>query len=264
MQSATLNGLEIHYEVSGPADGPTIVFSNSLGTDFRVWSRLLPRLGDQFRFVRYDKRGHGLSDPRPSPYRMEDHIGDLSALMDHLEIGPAIICGLSVGGIIAQGLAAGRPDLVRALVLCDTAHKIGTAEMWNDRIAAVEQGGIEALADGILERWFSKAARQKGPAEIAIWRNMLVRTPAHGYMGTSAAIRDTDFTELAKTIAVPTLCAGGSEDGSTPPELMRELTALIPGAGFVLIEGAGHLPCVEKPEALAQAMRAFFAENGLA
>jgi len=267
MRFATANGIVLHHRVDEP-DGtieiaPTLVFSNSLGTDYRIWDRLAGLIGPRFRLVRYDKRGHGLSDAPPGPYKLDDHIADLAALLDHLGIGPAIVVGLSVGGMIAQGLSAARPDLVKALVLCNTAHKIATPEIWNERIAAVREGGIAAISEATLERWFSRAFHTERAQELAGWRHMLTRTPAEGYLATSAAIRDTDLTAAAQAISVPTLCVGGSEDGSTPPDLVRSLAALIPGAGFEVIEGAGHLPCIEKPDALASLTTGFFDKASL-
>lgn len=257
------NGLHLHYDERGPSDGPALVFANSLGTDFRIWDRLAAAFEGRFRVVVYDKRGHGLSDAPDAPYRMDDHVADLAALLDGLGVADAIVCGVSVGGMIAQGLAAARPDLVRALVLCDTGHVIGTKDSWDDRIAAIREGGIAVLAEAILERWFSASFRAERPAELAGWRHMLTRTPLEGYAGTCAAIRDADLTEGARSLAMPTLCVCGSEDGATPPELVQSLAALIPGARYAPVEGAGHLPCIEAPEALAGLMNDFFKEADL-
>lgn len=271
MKFAKINGIVMHYDDHNPGRNlgpvPTLVFSNSLGTDFRIWDRLVGHLGTlierPMRIVRYDKRGHGLTEAPDDPYVMEDHVGDLAALLDHLEIEQAVICGLSVGGIIAQGLSEKYPRRVSGLVLNDTAHKIGPPAMWDERIAKVRDGGIESIAEAILERWFSRDLHSNNPEELMGWRNMLVRTPAAGYLGTAAAIRDSDMTEAAKAIAVPTLCVVGDEDGSTPPGLMRELTALIPGARLEVIEGAGHLPCIEKPDVHANLVAGFLKENAL-
>jgi 3-oxoadipate enol-lactonase len=267
MQVAAVNGTHIHYRDTDPGRGnpggarPVLVFSNSLGTDFRIWDRVIARLGDRYRIITYDKRGHGLSDGAPAPYKMSDHVEDLAGLLNRLGVEDAIICGLSVGGLIAQGLAAAHPALVSRLILCDTAHKIGTADLWNERIAAVETGGIEALADGVLERWFSADFRASKTAELSAWRNLLVRTTADGYAGTCAAIRDADFTESSAKLDVPTLCICGSEDGATTPDLVRSTAELIPGARFELIEGAGHLPCIEAPDAVANLILEFTAET---
>lgn len=268
MDFRALNGVVLHVEDLGPADRPALVFANSLGTDFRIWDDVVARLAEHFRIVLYDKRGHGLSESGASPYTIADHAGDLAALLDDLAIGGAngenaIVCGLSVGGLIAQGLYASRPELVSGLILCDTAHRIGTAEAWAERMAAIEQGGIASIADAILERWFTQAFRESDPAALAGWRAMLTRTPLEGYLGTCAALRDADFTEEAREIAVPTLCVVGAEDGATPPDLMRQTADLIPNARYEVIAGAGHLPCIEQPQVLAELILDFTQENGL-
>ncbi|MEK1928232.1 MAG: 3-oxoadipate enol-lactonase [Pararhizobium sp.] len=258
MQFARINDVSIHYQLIGaPADKPVIVFSNSLGTDFRIWRDVIVRFAGDFAIVLYDKRGHGLSDIGDVPYSVDLHAADLAGLLDLLSVRQAIICGLSVGGLIAQGLYATRPDLVRALILCDTAHKIGTVESWDTRIATVEQNGIGSIADGVLEKWFTPAFRRPENNAYHGYRNMLVRQPATGYAGTCAAIRDADFTEAAKRIAVPTLCIVGDQDGSTPPDLVLSTAKLIPGARYEVIRDAGHIPCVEQPEALTAVLRAF-------
>ena len=145
-------------------------------------------LADDYRLVFYDKRGHGLSEATPAPYALTDHVGDLTALLDHLGIKSATIVGLSVGGMIAQGLAALRPDLVERLVLSDTAHKIGSDELWNARIDAVTNGGIASISDQILERWFTPAYRDPGNADFVGYSAMLERTTVDGYAGTHGSI----------------------------------------------------------------------------
>src|SRR6187455_2457740 len=136
MQLATINGINIHFEDSGERERPAIVFINALATDLRIWDKILPAFRPAHRTVRYDKRGHGLSDATDAPYRIDsDHAADLIALLDQLGIHDAVLCGVSVGGLIAQSVYAARPDLVRAMVICCTAHKIGNAELWNSRIA---------------------------------------------------------------------------------------------------------------------------------
>lgn len=262
MQAARVNGINIHYAIDGPQAAPPIVFANSLGSDLRIWDGVADRLKEDYRLLRYDKRGHGLSDCTPAPYAMSDHVNDISALMDHLGITDAMIVGLSVGGMIAQGLLEVRPDLVRSLVLCDTAHRIGNADMWNQRIETVEAHGIEALAEAVLDRWFPPGFRAQRPAEFAIAANMLVRTPADGYAGTCAALRDADYTDAARKITVPALLMVGSNDGSTPVELMRETEALIKGSRLEIIDGPGHLPCVEAPEIVARLISGFATEIG--
>ena len=258
MQFAHINGVTLHYQLIGaPAGKPVIVFSNSLGTDFRIWRDVIVRLAGDYAIVTYDKRGHGLSDTGETPYAIDDHVADLAGLLDLLDVRDAIICGLSVGGLIAQGLYAIRPDLVRALVLCDTGHKIGTKDMWNGRIDALETAGIEAISEQILERWFTEDFRKNEIEAFAGYRNMLCRTPVAGYVGTATAIRDADYTQEAGRIAVPTLCVVGDQDGATTPELVGEMAKLIPGSRYQVIPNSGHLPCIEQPIVLTEAIQAF-------
>ncbi|AXI53734.1 3-oxoadipate enol-lactonase 2 (plasmid) [Pseudoseohaeicola sp. NH-UV-7] len=260
MHILELDDIRLHYRVDGDPDGAPVVFANSLGTDMRLWDPILPLLPSGLRIIRYDKRGHGLSTCPDAPYAMGALIRDAEQLLDHLQVTNCVFVGLSIGGMIAQGLAVKRLDLIRAMVLSNTAAKIGNPPMWDDRIAAVRTGGIEALADAVMERWFSTEFR-KTP-ELELWRNMLVRQPDQGYMGCSAAISGTDFYTTTASLRLPTLGIAGSEDGSTPPDLVRETVDLIPGSDFHLIRRAGHLPCVEQPVEYAQVLTDFLRKVG--
>lgn len=261
MPFGLFNHQVLHFRDENPGQARALVFVNSLGTDLRIWDEVIAHYATDFRIVRYDLRGHGLSDAPSAPYSMDDHVADLAALLDALEIKGAIVVGLSVGGMIAQALAVKRPDLASMLVLCDTAHKIGAPEMWNARIEAVRTGGLALIADAVLERWFSTDFRRSRAADLAGYRNMLTRTPADGYVGTCETLRDTDLTTIASRLTQPTLCLVGEEDGATPPALVRSLSELIPNAGFKTIPGAGHLPCVEQAKVLAGWIETFIRRN---
>lgn len=247
--------VRIHYRVDGPADGAPVVFANSLGTDMRLWDDILPLLPEGLRIIRWDKRGHGLSTIPSGPYKMGSLISDCERLLDHLEVKDCVFVGLSIGGMIAQGLAVKRLDLIRAMVLSNTAAKIGNPALWDERIAAVHANGVESLADAVMERWFSAEFRAK--PELELWRNMLVQQADNGYAGCSAAISGTDFYTPTSGLRLPTLGIAGAEDGSTPPDLVRETVDLIPGSKFHLIRRAGHLPCVEQPEEFARVLSNF-------
>ncbi len=260
MQILDLNDVSLHYADEGEPDGAPLVFANSLGTDMRLWDKVLPLLPTGLRLIRYDKRGHGLSSCPPAPYTMDALVSDAAALLDHLNVCDCVFVGLSIGGMIAQGLAIKRPDLMRAIVLSNTAAKIGTQAKWDERIAEVRSGGIEALADPVMQRWFSREFRQT--SELAAWRTMLTRQPAEGYIGCSGAIAETDYHTSTAHLTLPTLGIAGSEDGATPPDLVRETVALISGSRFHLIRGAGHLPCVEKPGEYAEVLCEFLKEIG--
>lgn len=260
MKTARLNDLDVHYRDDGPRDGPAVVFANSLGTDLRMWEPILPFLPEGLRIVRYDKRGHGLTECPPAPYAMGALVTDAEQLIDHLGLRDVMFVGLSIGGLIAQGLAVKRPDLIKAMVLSNTAAKIGTMEMWHDRVAAVDTGGIASISEGILQRWFSKSFLTS--ADLPPWRNMVERQPDQGYAGCCAAIAGTDFMATTASLTIPVLAIAGSEDGATPPDLVRETAELVPGARFELIRGGGHLPHIEHPKAYADLLIGFLTETG--
>lgn len=253
MQVLTRHWGAMHYRTDGANHGPTVVFANSLGTDLRLWDALLPLLPADIRVVRYDKPGHGLSDLAGTT-TVEDLADDAAALIETLG-GQVVFVGLSIGGLIAQALAARRPDLLKAVVISNSAAKLGTAASWQARIDAVGQQGMAGIADGVMERWF--AAKFRASPALAPWRNMMIRTPSQGYIAACRALAGADQTEATRALHLPALVIAGGEDGSTPPDLVRATAALIQGAQFHVIPGTGHLPCVEDPIAYAAILTPF-------
>lgn len=260
MPFATVNGVRTHYQLDGFESGSPLVLAGSLGTDLRMWEPLMPYLPPECRILRYDMRGHGQSDVPTPPYSMGALIRDVECLMEQLEMRDAVFVGLSTGGLIAQGLAAKRYDLVRALVLSGTAVKIGTPQMWQDRIDAVTKAGIGAIAGPILQRWFSRDSLASG--DLGYWQDMLTGQADAGYAGVCAAIAGTDFLSPTSVLRLPTLGIAGSEDGATPPDLVRETISLIPGARFELMRRAGHLPFLEQPAAFGRLLCGFLNDIG--
>ena len=263
MQFARLNDVTLHYQLIGsPRSRRLIVFVNSLGTDFRIWRDVVVRLGGDIAVLLYDKRGHGLSETGATPYLMPLLAEDLAALLDHVGARDAVVCGVSVGGLIAQQLYALRPDLVQALILCDTLGKIGDDAIWNARIAAIGEGGLESIADAVLERWFTPTFRSGGNPEYFGYRSMLTRQPADGYVATCVALREADLRPLAARIAVPTICIVGDKDASVPARAAADFAATIPRARFEIIKDCGHLPSIEQPDALSALIRSFISLVG--
>ncbi|MCL1629235.1 3-oxoadipate enol-lactonase [Roseibaca sp. V10] len=261
MPIARLEGVERYYELTGPEDGLPLVLSNSLGCTLNMWDPLLPHLPDGLRVLRYDRRGHGLSSVPQPPYSMGQLVRDTEQLLDHLALGPCVFLGLSIGGMVAQGLAVKRPDLLRALILSNTAARIATAEIWQERAATARAQGLGALADATMERWFT--AQFRATPEFAPWREMFLSTPLDGWIGCAQAIAGTDFYTTTAALRLPTLGIAGDRDGSTPPDLVRETIKLIPGADFALLRRAGHLPHVEKPAEYAALIVDFLTRHQL-
>lgn len=254
-----LPDLRLNAELSGPADGPPVVLLHALGTSLRVWDGIMPYLSRN-RVLRLDMRGHGLSDVPEGPYTMGALIHDAERMIETHGLRDAVVVGLSIGGLIAQGLATKRMDLVRGVVLSNTAARIGIASQWQTKIAAVSDGGLAAIEAATMERWFGRRWRDV-PAMPAC-REMFRTTSADGWMGGAAAIAGTDFYTPTAVLTLPTLAIAGANDGSTPPDLVRETADLIRGSRFHLIRGAGHLPMAEKPETYGALLRDFLESIG--
>ena len=260
MAPVFLPDLRLNADLTGPQGGAPLVLVHALGTSAAIWDDLLPLLPPSLRVLRFDLRGHGASDVPPAPYAMGALIRDTERLMDHFALKDAVIVGLSIGGLVAQGLAVKRLDLIRGMVLSNTAAKIGRAEQWADRIAAVRAGGMAALHDATMERWLGRKWRES-PALPRLSATFLSTDP-EGWCGCAAAIAGTDFYETTATLTLPTLAIAGANDGSTPPDLLRETAELVKGHRFALMRGAGHVPPVEKPADYAAILTQFLAEIG--
>jgi 3-oxoadipate enol-lactonase len=260
MKIAKLQSADIHWREDGDRMGPPVVFANSLGTDLRLWDKVVERLsGFGLRLIRFDKRGHGLSSCPPAPYSLDDLVDDTEQFLDHLNINSCVFVGLSIGGMIGQALASRQPDRFRGLVLADTAVKMGEPAMWQERIAKIRAGGLESIADAIMERWFCDDFLKD--AEAGAWRNMLTRTPEEGYIGCCDAIAAANLTETTAGLRLPVLGLAGAEDRASAPEIVRATTALVPGSRYIEIEKAGHLPCVEQPDVFSGHLIKFLKED---
>ncbi len=235
----TRDGWGVHVEVTGPADGPQLVLADALGTSIHLWDPILPFLPPGLRIIRYDMRGHGLSDVPDPPYKIGQLISDAEAVCDAYNVRDAMFVGMSVGGMVAQGLAVKRPDIIRALVLSNTALKLGTQQIWQDHIDRVEGQGMPGAADVILKGWFGPDFY--GSPGMPTWLKMLMNTPSRGYVGVCHAIAGGDFYATTRQIRVPTLGIAGSDDGASPADLVREAVDLVPGSQMVVMWRVGHL-----------------------
>ena len=255
-----LPDIRLNARLTGPAGAPLLVLAHALGTDLTIWDGVAGLLQGRFRILSYDHRGHGLSDVPAPPYTMGALIRDLERLMDHFALKDAVVIGVSLGGLVAQGLAVKRLDLVRALVLSNTAARIGTPELWQTRIAEVRATGLATYADTAMQRILGPAYLSN-PA-LPYLRGLLTQTNPDGWAGCAAAIGGSHFHTTTAALRLPTLAIAGANDGSTPPDLVRETAELIPGHRFALMRGVGHLPMVEKPAEYAALLETFLASIG--
>jgi len=243
----TKNGT-FHYQLAGPQAAPVLLFSNSLGTDLSMWDRQADALSRDFRVLRYDSRGQGQSVVSPGPYSIDGLADDALVLLEELDFPRVHFCGLSMGGMIGMSLALCAPDRLGKLILCNTAPKIGTQQTWDARITSVSNGGMEAVVDSVLERWFTTDFRKTSPASIQNTRAMLLRTPVEGYVGGCAAVRDMDGRDAVTGIRVPTLIISGAHDPVTTPSDGRFMAERITGSVYQELPAA-HLSNVEAADA---------------
>jgi 3-oxoadipate enol-lactonase len=244
MPFAQLEDARIHYDLAGPPRAPVLAFSNSLGATLSMWDPQVPAFEKQFRVLRYDTRGHGQSSVTPGPYAIEQLARDVLALLDELKLDRVYFCGLSMGGQTGMWLALNAADRFHKLVLCNTAAKIGTPEMWNTRIESVRKGGMKSISSAVMERWFSADYRTKSPDVVVSTKLMLEGANPEGYAANCAAIRDFDAQESIAAIRVPTFVIAGTHDAATTPSDGHYLADRIAGARYVELNAA-HLSNIE-------------------
>lgn len=243
--------------------GPALLLIHALGTSHRIWHDLTAALRFRGPILRYDLAGHGLSEVGECPYSIAGLSRDALGLLDRLGIESVVACGLSVGGLVAQELGLSAQPRVRGVALCSTAARIGSAEGWRSRVEQVHAGGVAAIADTVMARWFSPQFRSLEPDVVRGYRCMLERTPSESYLAMLHALHEADFTERVRELRVPALVVSGELDEATPPALGRELAGSIPAARFEVLAGASHLLSVEKPRELAALIDGFSEGLGL-
>ena len=256
MPYADCGGVQLYYELAGREDNPWLVLSNSLGTTLHMWDDILPRLAEEFRILRYDIRGHGLSSVPPRPYSLADLGNDLLSLLDELNIARCHFCGISISGLLGMCLGIHAPHRVERLILTNTASRIGTEAGWNDRIAQVLHGGTVSIADAGMQRWFTPGFRGRAPQRVAEMRAMMSAISTEGYAGCCAALRDTDQTADLHRILAPTLVVSGTFDPGTTVADGKALAQRIRGSQYLELATA-HLSPVEAPEEFSNAVLNF-------
>ena len=250
------NGVTFNCRVEGREGAPWVVLSHGLATDLTMWDELVAALSSRYRVLRYDARGHGGSEAVPGDYSLDMLVGDVVGLMDGLNIDKAHFCGLSMGGMVAQGLVLDYPHRIRSSSVCDSRHSTTPefSKAWYTRVAEVRAGGIEAIVDSSVARWSSAGLAERRPDIIARMKTMIRKTSPNGYCGCAVALAHLNYGHRLGEIRAPMLFLTGSEDHGAPPEGTREMHRAVAGSRFVEIERAGHISNIEQPEAFNAAI----------
>jgi 3-oxoadipate enol-lactonase len=246
--------VDLHHRFDGPAGAPVLVLGSSLGTTGAMWDDNLEALGERFRLLRYDARGHGGSPVPDGPYTMDELGADVLRLLDRLGIERASYCGLSLGGMIGMWLASEAPARIDRLVLCCTVPHFPPRELWDERIEIVRTQGIEPMVEPALDRWLPPDVRAARPEAEEHLRALIRSTSPEGYAGCCEAIRDMDLRDRLGAIRAPTLVVAGSQDPSTPAEKVRRIAEAVDGARYVELEGAAHIANMARPVEFSRAV----------
>jgi 3-oxoadipate enol-lactonase len=258
------NGINIHYELSGRKQAPVVVLGHSLACSQAMWWPQVELLEAHFRVLRYDTRGHGHSEAPAGPYTLEQLVDDAIAMLDALKIDQVHWVGLSMGGMIGQGLALSRPERLKTLVLADTAAIIPAKAqpVWQERIDTARNGGMQAVAESTLERWFTPNYLKKNLPETDRIRQLILATPLDGYIGCSEAIRRLNYLERLNTLDIITLIMVGADDPGTPVAASEAMHAQIKNSKLVVIPQAAHLSNIEQTDIFNDQLMAFLEGRG--
>lgn len=257
MPMIEIAGVSLNYELSGPSGAPVVAFSNSLGTDFGMWDRLVPHLRGRYRVLRYDTRGHGKSSVVDEPFTIEDLADDLAGLLSALGIGKAHVCGLSLGGMTGQVFAVRHADRLSSLTLMATSAFMPSEASWGERAALVRTEGTAAIWPATAGRWFTKAFHDVGAPLIQLLERAFTGMDREGYARCCEAIGRMDLRPNLARIATPTLVIAGRGDPSTPSAMAEEIANGIKDADLVVLADAAHLLAFEQPERAAAQLLGF-------
>lgn len=253
--TVAVDGVALRCRVEGPEGAPWLAFSNSLMTDLSLWDRQAAAFSGRYRVLRYDQRGHGGSAVPGTDCRFDRLVGDLEALFDHFAIARAAVIGVSMGGVTALGFAARHPRRVAGVAVCDCGGgaTAAGARAWEERIVLARAGGMAALVEPTVRRWFTpETVAAGGPALDAV-RRMIGATPLDGFVRGARALQDYDVRDWPAMLRCPALFLAGAEDGALPAAL-RAMAEAAPDAAFTAVPDAGHLPNVERPAAFDAAL----------
>jgi 3-oxoadipate enol-lactonase len=265
MTSIEVAGGQLSAQVDGEGGAkPWIIMSNAIGTDRTMWDDQVRNLMSDFRVIRYDTRGHGRSDPIPGPYNFEILVDDVEAILDYYQVSRATFIGLSLGGMTGLGVAMRRPDRIHRLVCCNARADApqAFASSWDDRIAAIEHGGMDAIVQASLERWLSARTLRDQPAMANRVADGIRQTSIAGYTGCAGALKGLRFLERLKSITCPVMYLAGADDLAAPPDVMQRMADETPKSIFAVLPHCAHLSNLDQPVSFLEAVRQFLSDGG--
>lgn len=257
MAFASFDDIRCYYRLEGAATRPALVLSHSLGLDHGMFEPQIAALTARFRVLRYDIRGHGGSDAPAGDYTVEQLGRDALALLDRLGLDRVAFCGVSLGGKVGQWLAAHAGDRLTHLVLANSSPRIADPAGMEARGRAVLSGGMAAIADTAMSRFFGDRLVAANPPWLASARATFLATDPVGYAGCCAALRDFDGTALLARIAAPTLVVSGDADASMPWETHGAVLAQGIGGAAVVRLATAHASNLALPRTFTRAVLEF-------
>ena len=244
---------------TGRIDGPAILLSNSLGAGLAMWAPQRTFLEHHYRVIGYDTRGHGQSNTPAGDYSFGDFTADAIAVLDHFEIAKADYIGLSLGGMTGLGLALDHADRF-GKVVCACARADAPppfANSWDDRIAAISQGGMSAIWPGTLEKWLTSGFIAKNPETVDVLGKDFSGTTVAGYTGCARALQTLDYRKRLGDVALPVLFISGVDDLGAAPAVMQDMAAATPSSTYVNIPDCAHIANLNQPNAFNSALQDF-------
>lgn len=259
---ATINGVTMNYQVEGAANATAVVLHHPLATNLTIWNELTAALVPTYRVVRFDARGHGLSEAPKGPYDFATLSADVVALMDHLKIERAHFLGLSMGGMVGQYLGLDHARRFASLQLVSTSSRIPpeARQLWIDRVTVAREQGMTSQVAPAMPRWLTERNRAN-PALVARMTRFLETTPLEGYAGWCQAIEKLDVTARLKNITLPTQVIVGAEDPATPPAAAQAIHREIAGSTLIEMPATSHMLCAEDPATFHGHVLAFLAKH---
>jgi 3-oxoadipate enol-lactonase len=260
---AQINGIDMAYDVSGPATAPAVVLHHPLATNMSFWDDATAALNATYRVVRFDARGHGATEATVGRYDFATLSKDVVGLMDHVGVKRAQFVGLSMGGMVAQALGLHHADRFTSLTVVSSSSKTAEAmrHLWSDRVVVAREKGMASQVEPAMARWLAASTKAHHPEIVARCTKMLTSTPLEGYAGWCGCLEYLDFTDKLSGIKLPTKVIVGAEDPATPVAASETIQRHIAGSELAILPGVSHMLAIENPKLFHDALLPFLAKH---